>query len=277
MGFAEASGIGAQFGGSRLALSARALRLARHAASLPLAFGVSCSALRRAKAVVNGEGVFLERLEEDPARFLPAKMPLLEGARRIDLGRPMAELVAELRGLSAGTPLLLSGAVVTARDAVHARLHSLIAQGRPLPSYILESPVFYAGPTEALPGQASGSFGPTTASRMDGYLPELLSRGASLVSIAKGGRSGAAVGALKEYGGVYLGAIGGAAALAAREHVVSSEVIDYPELGMEAVRRVVLRDLPALVLADSKGSDFYAAAKNGVACGPCAAGVKKVQ
>jgi fumarate hydratase class I len=257
MGFAKRSGIGAQFGGSSLALSARALRLPRHAASLPLAFGVSCSALRRARAVIGGEGVFLERLEEDPARFLPAKEPLLEGARRVDLDRPMGELLSELGGLAAGTPLLLSGTVVTARDAVHARLRRLIASGSPLPPYVLEHPLFYAGPTEAAPGQASGSFGPTTASRMDPYLPELLERGASLVSIAKGGRSPAALAALKAAGGVYLGAIGGAAALAAREHVVSSRLVDYPELGMEAVRLVVLRDLPVLVLADSRGGDFY--------------------
>lgn len=268
LAFAAASGVGAQFGGTKLALSCRALRLARHAASLPLAFGVSCSALRRARAIASREGLFLERLEEDPGRFLPKEEPLLEGALRVDLDKPIAELASELRRLKPGSPLLLSGTAVTARDAVHARLRALMAAGRPLPSYALERPLFYAGPTEAAPGQASGSFGPTTASRMDPYLPELLSRGASLVSIAKGGRSADANEAIRRGGGAYLATIGGAAALAGREHVLSSEVIDYPELGMEAVRRVVLRELPAILVSGSSGADFYSS------CGPAAAGRK---
>jgi fumarate hydratase, class I len=261
MAIAAASGVGAQFGGSALALSARAIRLPRHAASLPLALGVSCAAHRRARAIVSAEGVFLEAMEADPARFLPARLPVLPGARRVDLDGPQAELAARLGSLEPGSFLLLSGTVVTTRDAAHARFRALVESGRPLPAYLSSHPVFYAGPTEAAPGAASGSFGPTTSGRMDGYMGMLVSRGASLVSIAKGGRSPEAALAIGRGGGAYLACVGGAAALAAREHVVSSEVIDYPELGMEAVRRVVLRDLPAMLVVDSRGRDFYALLK----------------
>ena len=270
---AAATGVGAQFGGSRLALDARAVRLPRHAASLPLAFGVACAAHRRARAVVRADGFFLERMEADPARFLPRELPLLEGAARIDLDRPLPELAALLGSMRPGAPLLLSGTVVTARDAAHARFRALLAEGRPLPGYLFRHPVFYAGPTEAAPGEASGSFGPTTAGRMDSYLDALMERGASLVTIAKGGRSPAAAGAIGRRGGAYLAVIGGAAALAARESVVSSEVIDHADLGMEAVRRVVLKDLPAILAVDGSGRDFYAelAAGGSAAAGPGAA------
>ncbi|MGA2546349.1 MAG: fumarate hydratase C-terminal domain-containing protein [Rectinemataceae bacterium] len=261
LAIAESTGVGAQFGGSRLALGARAIRLARHAASLPFAMGVACAAHRRARALVSAAGVFLERMEGDPARFLPAELPVLPGARRVDLGGPQAELGRELGRLEPGSFLLLSGTVVTARDAAHARFRSLVEGGRPLPGYLSRHPVFYAGPTEAAPGQVSGSFGPTTAGRMDGYMEMLVSRGASLVSIAKGGRSPEAARAIGAAGGAYLACVGGAAALVAREHVVSSEVIDYPELGMEAIRRVVLRDLPAMLVVDGRGRDFYALAR----------------
>lgn len=254
---AAATGVGAQFGGSRLALDARAIRLPRHAASLPLAFGVACAAHRRARAIVRKEGFFLELMEADPARFLPREIPLLEGAVRVDLDRPLGELAAFLGSMRPGTPLLLSGRVVTARDAAHARFSAGLAAGRPLPDYLLRHPVFYAGPTEAAPGTASGSFGPTTAGRMDGYLEALMERGASLVTIAKGGRGAEAAKAIARRGGAYLAAIGGAAALAARESVVSSEVIDHADLGMEAVRRVVLKDLPAILVVDGSGRDFY--------------------
>jgi fumarate hydratase class I len=254
---AEATGAGAQFGGRHLALDARAIRLPRHAASLPLAFGVSCAAQRVARAFIDEEGFFLERMEEDPARFLPPELPVLEGARPISLDRDQRSLAAELGSLEPGTPLLLSGWAVTARDKAHARFARLVAEGKPLPSYLSEHPVFYAGPTEAAPGEASGSFGPTTAGRMDPFLEPLMSRGASLVSIAKGSRSGAAAEALAARGGAYLCAIGGAAALAGRENVRESRVIDYPELGMEAVRLVRLDSLPAILGIDSRGRDFY--------------------
>jgi fumarate hydratase class I len=261
MRMAEASGVGAQFGGTRMALDARALRLPRHAASLPLAVGVSCVAHRRAKAIISRDGVFLERLEADPGRLLPRELPLLSGARRVDLDRPQRELAAELGSLSPGSFLLLSGSVLTARDAAHARFRALLAAGKPLPEYLARHPIFYAGPTEAAPGAISGSFGPTTAGRMDDYLGELMAKGASLVSIAKGGRSAKAREAIARAGGVYLACLGGAAALAAREHIVASEIVDYADLGMEAVRRVVLRDLPAMIVVNASGADFYEAAK----------------
>jgi Tartrate dehydratase beta subunit/Fumarate hydratase class I, C-terminal domain len=261
LALAGASGVGAQFGGTALALAARAIRLPRHAASLPLATGVACAAHRKARAIVSEAGFFLERLEADPGRFLPARAPILPEAKRVDLDRPQRELAAELAALEPGSFLLLSGTVITARDKAHARFRELIASGAELPRYLFEHPVFYAGPTEAAPGNASGSFGPTTSGRMDGYMDELVSRGASLVSIAKGGRSKEAAQAIGSGGGAYLACIGGAAALAGREHVLSSEVIDYPELGMEAVRRVALRELPAMLVVDGKGRDFYALLK----------------
>lgn len=258
LALAGATGTGAQFGGRHLALDARAIRLPRHAASLPLAFGVSCVAMRKARAIIDAEGIRLERLEADPARFLPPGEAVFPGARHVDLSRPMSELARELGALPPGTPLLLSGKVLTARDKAHARFHALIAEGKALPEWLLRHPVFYAGPTEAAPGEASGSFGPTTAGRMDSYLPELLGRGASLVSIAKGSRSPAAAAAIAAAGAAYLCAIGGAAALAGSRHVVSSSPVAYPELGMEAVRLVELRDLPAIVGIDAEGRDFYA-------------------
>ncbi len=255
---AAGTGVGAQFGGRSLALDARAIRLTRHAASLPLATGVVCSAHRKARAIVSSEGVFLEKLERDPGRFLPADLPILPGARRVSLDGDQRELGRLLGGMKAGDFVLISGTVITARDAAHARFRRLIEQGLALPDYLMRHPVFYAGPTEAAPGMVSGSFGPTTAGRMDSFMEPLCSAGASLVSIAKGGRSRAAAQAIADAGGAYLACIGGAAALAARLHVVSSEVIDYADLGMEAVRRVVLRDLPAMIVVDGSGRDFYA-------------------
>lgn len=254
---AEATGYGAQFGGRRLAMDARAVRLPRHAASLPLAFGVACAAFRRARALVDESGWRLERLEADPARFLPAELPVLPEAVRIDLGLPLPRLAEELSRIEAGSFVLLSGPVVLARDAAHARFAAALARGEGLPAYLRERAVFYAGPTEAAPGASSGSFGPTTASRMDAYLPALLARGASLVTIAKGERSKAARDALGEFKGSYLAAIGGAAALAAREHVLSSRVIDHADLGMEAVRLVELRDLPAVLAVDARGRSRF--------------------
>ena len=254
---AARSGVGAQFGGRHLALDARAIRLPRHAASLPLAFGACCAASRHARAIVDGNGYWLERMEGDPSRFLPAGEAVFPGARRVDLDRPLPELARELGALEPGTPLLVSGKVLTARDKAHARFHALIAEGKALPDYLLRHPVFYAGPTEAAPGNASGSFGPTTAGRMDAYLAELAARGASLVSIAKGSRSAKANEAIREAGGAYLCAIGGAAALAGRDHIVSSLLVDYPDLGMEAVRIVELRELPVIVGTNAAGRSFY--------------------
>lgn len=257
MRLAAGSGLGAQWGGLHLALEARAIRLSRHAANLPLAVGVSCNAHRRARAYIDREGVHLERLEEDPARFLPVDLPLLPDATRINLDKPGATWMAELSKLTAGSTVLLSGCVTVARDKAHARVEKSMRAGNPPPSWFIDHPVFYAGPTEALPGASSGSFGPTTASRMDPYLETLVSRGASLVSIAKGGRSDAAKKALAEAGGIYLACIGGAAALTARRHIIDSRVVDFADLGMEAVREVRLRDLPALVVIDSRGGCIH--------------------
>jgi fumarate hydratase class I len=255
---AAKTGVGAQFGGRALALDARAIRLTRHAASLPFATGVVCSAHRKARAIVSREGVFMEKLERDPGRFLPRTMPILPEARPVSLDGDQRELGRILGSMKAGDFVLISGTVVTARDAAHARFRNLVEEGKPLPDYLMRHPVFYAGPTEAASGMVSGSFGPTTAGRMDAYMEMLTSRGASLVSIAKGGRSKEAARVIASNGGVYLACIGGAAALAAREHVVSSEIIDHADLGMEAVRRVVLRDLPAMIVVDGSGCDFYA-------------------
>ncbi len=255
---AKATGTGAQFGGSALALDTRAIRLPRHAASLPLAVGVSCSAHRAMRAYVSARGWFVERMEEDPGRFLPGKLPVLPSAPIIDLDRPLRVVADELSAMKAGSFVLLSGTVLLARDAAHARFRTLLDRGGELPPYLSKHPIFYAGPTEAAPGMISGSFGPTTAGRMDSFLDALMERGASLVTIAKGGRSGKAARAIASHRGAYLACVGGAAALAAREHVTESRVIDFPELGMEAIRLVRLESLPAMIVIDGEGEDFYA-------------------
>lgn len=255
---AAATGIGAQWGGSRLALETRALRLPRHAAALPLAVGVSCSAHRRARAYADASGWYLERMEADPGRLLPARLPALEGAVRIDLDADPRGAMERLRSLGAGTRVLLSGSVAVARDAAHARVAALLRGGAPLPDSIAGKPIFYAGPTEAAPGQATGSFGPTTAGRMDSYLDRFMESGFSFVTIAKGGRSETARAAIARHRGCYLAAIGGAAALAARDHVRASRIVDFEDLGMEAIRSVTLRELPLIVVIDSGGADLYA-------------------
>jgi len=254
---AEATGIGAQWGGKYLALETRFLRLSRHAANLPLAIGVSCSAHRKARAIVDEGGWYLEKMENDPGRLIPKSSPLIPGAVEIDLDAPSSVWLEALRKLPAGTGVSLSGTVTVARDAAHARIAAAMRDGKAVPPYFAEHPIFYAGPTDPAPGQASGSFGPTTASRMDSYLEPLMSQGASLVTIAKGGRGKEAVAAIAAAGGVYLACIGGAAAITAREHVLESKVIDHADLGMEAVRLVRLKNLPALVIIDARGSSFY--------------------
>lgn len=252
------TGIGAQWGGRHLALKTRAIRLSRHAANLPIAIGISCSAHRTARAIINEHGCFLEKLETDPARFLPASIEVLPDAVAIDLDTPQNQWLEQLRALKAGTPVLLSGTVTIARDAAHGRLETMVKSGIPIPEYFLKHPVFYAGPTEPLPGKPSGSFGPTTASRMDAYLDFFMAHGASLVTIAKGNRSEQAQKALQKVRGVYLAAIGGAAALTAREHVLESRIVDFADLGMEAVRLVKLARLPAMVVIDASGRSLYA-------------------
>ncbi len=255
---AAETGLGAQWGGRQLALDTRFIRLSRHAATLPFALGISCSAHRKARAYVNKQGWYLENMEEDPARLLPSAASLLTGAVKIDFDEPKELWLENLRNLKAGTPLLLSGSVTLARDAAHARIAAGMRGGAGTPRYMIDHPVFYAGPTDPAPGRVTGSFGPTTASRMDPYMEELTKAGASLVSIAKGGRSAAAIRAIAAARGVYIACIGGAAALTARDHVLSSLVVDHADLGMEAIRLVRLRELPALLVIDSNGGNFYA-------------------
>jgi fumarate hydratase class I len=270
---ARESGLGAQFGGKHLALDARVIRLPRHAGSCPVSIGVSCSADRNVLAKITADGIFLEELDRDPARFLTGGAAGRGGAStahgafpgaaaggagvRIGLDRPMDEIRRELSRLPAGALVLLSGPLVVARDIVHAKLYERLLRSESLPSYFRDHPVYYAGPAKTPPGYAIGSFGPTTAQRMDAYLPEFMAAGASLVTLAKGNRSAKAAEACKAYGGFYLGTIGGAAALLAAQNISASEVIDMEELGMEAVRRIEVRDFPAFILADDKGSDFY--------------------
>ena len=254
---ASAAGIGAQWGGRHLALEARVIRLSRHAANLPLALGVSCSAHRKALACVDESGWYLEKMEEDPARHLPASIPLLPDAVEIDLDASRERWLGQLRALPAGSTALLSGTVTVARDAAHARAAQAVRNGAPMPSFFVDHPIFYAGPTEPAPGESTGSFGPTTASRMDSYLSTFMSLGASLVTIAKGGRGQEAKAAIAGHGGVYLGCVGGAAAITARNHVAESRIVDYADLGMEALRLVRLDKLPAIVLIDAGGASFY--------------------
>ncbi|MDR1786830.1 MAG: fumarate hydratase [Treponema sp.] len=240
------SGWGAQFGGAAFLLSARVIRLPRHAASCPVSLGVSCAAHRYLLARITAGGLFVERLCREPRALFPSPPPAGEG-HPVNLDLPQEALLRELAGLAAGTLLRLSGRLVLARDQAHLRWHGLIEAGKALPAYLYRHPVFYAGPAETPPGLPSGSLGPTTASRMDPYAEELLSRGASMVTLGKGNRGPAWDAARARYGACYLAAPGGIAALIAKEHISASEVLDYPELGMEAVRLVTVKDLPAFV------------------------------
>ncbi|MDR2021621.1 MAG: fumarate hydratase [Treponema sp.] len=264
MDMSRRTGLGAQFGGTSLALDARVIRLSRHAGSCPVSIGVSCSAHRNLLAFIDARGLHLEKLEENPAAFLqsrgaaPFGPPAGDAApERVNLDRPMEEIRRNLSRFAPGDRLLLSGKLLTARDAAHLNWRRLLAEGKPLPSYLFKHPVYYAGPSAAPPGRVTGSLGPTTARRMDPYGGELMSRGASLVTLAKGDRSSAWIAACKKYGGCYLGVVGGAAALQAERNITASEIIDYPELGMEAVRLIEVRDLPAFVVTGVSGEDLY--------------------
>ena len=255
---AEKLGIGAQFGGKYLAHDIRVIRLPRHGASCPIGMGVSCSADRNLKAKITRDGVFIEQLDHNPGRLVPDayKGKHTHGVK-VDLDRPMAEILAQLSRHPVSTPLLLKGTVVVARDIAHARFKELLDSGKGLPEYLKAHPVYYAGPAKTPPGKPSGSFGPTTAGRMDSYVDLLQSHGASLVMIAKGNRSQAVTDACRKHGGFYLGSIGGPAALLAEENIKKVECIDFPELGMEAVWKIEVEDFPAFVLVDDKGNDFY--------------------
>lgn len=253
------NGLGAQFGGRHFALDVRVIRLPRHGASLPVGIGVSCMADRNILGKITADGAFLEQLETDPAAFLPdvREDVLFQTAERIDLNRPLEETLSRLHRLPVGARVLLNGTLTVARDIAHARFRQMIEEGRPLPDYLKRFPVYYAGPAKKPEGRPSGSFGPTTAGRMDAYVPLLQPHGASLIMLAKGNRSSAVVDSCRKYGGFYLGTLGGAAAQTAEACITSSEVIDFPELGMEAVWKITVKDLPAFILIDDKGNDFY--------------------
>jgi fumarate hydratase class I len=254
-------GIGAQFGGKYFCHDVRVVRLPRHGASCPVAIAVSCSADRQALAKITAEGVFLEQLETDPARFLPdVTDDHLEddGVVRIDLNRPMAEIRAELAKYPVKTRLSLSGPLVVARDIAHARIKEMLDDGEPMPQYMKDHAVYYAGPAKTPEGYASGSFGPTTAGRMDAYVDQFQKAGGSLVMLAKGNRGKAVTEACRANGGFYLGSIGGPAARLAQDCIKHVEVIDFPENGMEAVWKIEVEDFPAFVVVDDKGEDFFA-------------------
>jgi len=253
-------GIGAQFGGKYFCHDVRVIRLPRHGASCPVGIGVSCSADRQVKAKITGEGVFLEALERDPARFLPDPADMAEPAAAvsIDLDRPMDEIRAELTKHPVGTRLALTGTIVVGRDIAHAKIAERLEAGESMPQYLQDHIVYYAGPAKTPDGYASGSFGPTTAGRMDPYVGPFQAAGGSFVMLAKGNRSKQVTDACAEYGGFYLGSIGGPAAILAKERIRAVEVLEYEELGMEAVWRIEVEDFPAFIIVDDKGNDFYA-------------------
>jgi fumarate hydratase class I len=253
-------GIGAQFGGKYFCHDVRVVRLPRHGASCPVAIAVSCSADRQAVAKITAEGVFLEQLERDPARFLPETTTddLGGDVVRIDLNRPMDEIRAELTRYPVKTRLSLTGPLVVARDIAHATIKELLDAGRPMPAYLRDHAVYYAGPAKTPTGYASGSFGPTTAGRMDSYVQQFQEAGGSLVMLAKGNRSEQVTRACEKFGGFYLGSIGGPAARLAQDCIRRVEVLEYPELGMEAIWRIEVEDFPAFIVVDDKGNDFFA-------------------
>ena len=253
----EQSGIGAQFGGKYLVHDVRVIRLPRHAASLPVGMGVSCSADRNIKAKIDERGIWLEQLEKDPARFLPPRAPGLAPAVDIDLDEGMDRVREILSRYPIRTRLNLRGTLVVARDIAHARIKQMIDAGEPIPQYFKDYPVYYAGPAKTPAGMPSGSFGPTTAGRMDPYVDQFQSLGGSLVMIAKGNRTQQVTDACRAHGGFYLGSIGGPAAVLARDSIRSVEVIDFPELGMEAVRKIRVENFPAFIIVDDKGNDFF--------------------
>lgn len=249
--------IGAQFGGKYFTHDVRVIRLPRHAASCPVGLGVSCSADRNIKAKINRDGIFLEQLEQNPKRLLPATPPHLEAPVDIDLDQPMTEVLATLSKYTIKTRLRLTGTLIVARDSAHARVKEMLDAGEPIPSYFKEHPVYYAGPAKTPEGMPSGSFGPTTAGRMDGYVDLFQSHGGSMIMLAKGNRSKQVTDACAKHGGFYLGSIGGPAAILAKENIESVEVIDFAELGMEAIRKIRVKNFPAFIITDDKGNDFF--------------------
>ncbi|GEL18976.1 fumarate hydratase [Pseudonocardia asaccharolytica] len=253
-------GIGAQFGGKYFCHDVRVIRLPRHGASLPVGIAVSCSADRQAKAKITPEGVFLEQLERDPARFLPDTQAddLSDEVVQVDLHRPMAQIREQLSTLPVKTRVSLTGPLVVARDIAHAKIAERLEAGEPMPAYLRDHPVYYAGPAKTPDGYPSGSFGPTTAGRMDSYVAQFQAAGGSLVMLAKGNRSKQVTESCARHGGFYLGSIGGPAARLAQDCIRRVDVLEYPELGMEAVWKIEVEDFPAFVVVDDKGNDFFA-------------------
>jgi fumarate hydratase class I len=264
----QSFGIGAQFGGKYFCHDVRVIRLPRHGASCPVGIAVSCSADRQALGKITAEGVFLEELEHDPARYLPdTTHDHLDGNEvvHIDLNRPMTEIRAELTRYPVKTRLILDGPLVVARDIAHAKIKERLDRGEPMPQYLQDYAVYYAGPAKTPAGYASGSFGPTTAGRMDSYVEQFQAAGGSYVMLAKGNRSVAVTDACHRHGGFYLGSIGGPAARLAQDCITDVRVLEYPELGMEAVWKIEVRDFPAFVVVDDKGNDFFAEVSKPVA------------
>ncbi len=264
-------GLGAQFGGKWYALDIRVVRLPRHGASCPVGMGVSCSADRNAKAKITPEGIFIEQLERNPSQYIPEELRTVQPtAVSIDLNRPMDEIRAELSKYPVTTRLSLNGTIIVARDIAHAKLKERIDNGEGLPQYIKDHPVYYAGPAKTPEGYPSGSFGPTTAGRMDSYVDLFQENGGSLIMIAKGNRAQCVTDACKKHGGFYLGSIGGPAAILAKNNIKKVELLEYPELGMEAVWKIEVEDFPAFILVDDKGNDFFAQIRANWACPACA-------
>lgn len=253
------SGYGAQFGGKYFALDVRVIRLPRHGASCPVGMAVSCSADRNIKAKINRDGIWLEELEREPGRLIPEEFrgKVTGNVVKVDLNRPMKEILAQLTKHPVTTQLSLTGTMVVARDIAHAKLKERLDKGEGLPQYLKDHPVYYAGPAKTPQGMPSGSFGPTTAGRMDSYVDLFQSHGGSMIMLAKGNRSQQVTDACKKYGGFYLGSIGGPAAILAKENIKKVEVLEYPELGMEAVWKIEVEDFPAFILVDDKGNDFF--------------------
>lgn len=251
------SGVGAQFGGKYLVHDVKVIRLPRHAASCPVAIGVSCSADRNIKAKITEDGIFLEQLEKNPARFMPEKAPALSPAVEIDLDEGMDKVRATLSKYPIKTRLNIKGTLIVARDIAHAEIKKMVDAGKPMPDYFKNHPVYYAGPAKTPKSMASGSFGPTTAGRMDSYVDLFQSLGGSLIMVAKGNRSQQVTDACKKHKGFYLGSIGGPAAVLAKNSIKSVEVVDFPELGMEAVRKIYVENFPAFIIVDDKGNDFF--------------------
>lgn len=256
---AQQSGFGAQFGGKYFAHDVRIVRLPRHGASCPVGMAVSCSADRNIKAKINKDGIWVEKLEENPGRFIPESLRNQGegGAVKIDLNRPMKEVLAELSKYPVATRLSLTGTIVVGRDIAHAKLKERVDAGQGLPQYIKDHPIYYAGPAKTPTGMSCGSMGPTTAGRMDSYVDLFQSQGGSMIMLAKGNRSQEVTDACKKYGGFYLGSIGGPAAILAQNNITSIECLEYPELGMEAIWKIEVVDFPAFILVDDKGNDFF--------------------